>query len=283
MFGGYHIDAITNGVHAATWVSEPFRTLFDRHIPSWRADNFSLRYAVSIPTPEIWDAHVAAKLRLLELVNRHQSPPCDPTVLTIGFGRRASPYKRADLLVSDPERLRTIARTAGGLQVVYAGKAHPHDEEGKRIIEHVFRAREALGSDVSIVYLEDYDMETARFLTAGADVWLNTPQPPLEASGTSGMKAAINGVPNLSILDGWWIEGCIEGVTGRGVASTGDAAADAKALYGKLETAVLPVFHAQEPTHAARLRLMKGAIAKNAAYFNSHRMMRRYSTEAYLR
>ena len=115
MFGGYHIDAITNGVHAATWVSEPFRTLFDRHIPSWRADNFGLRYAVSIPAAEIWDAHVAAKLRLLELVNHHQSPPFDPTVLTIGFGRRASAYKRADLLVSDPERLRTIARTIGRL------------------------------------------------------------------------------------------------------------------------------------------------------------------------
>lgn len=286
MFGGYHIDAITNGVHAATWVSEPFRTLFDRHIPSWRADNFSLRYAVSIPASEIQDAHVAAKLRLLELVNRHQSPPFDPTVLTIGFGRRASTYKRADLLVSDPERLRAIARTAGGVQVVYAGKAHPHDEEGKRIIEHVFRAREALGSDVPIVYLEDYDMEMARLLTAGADVWLNTPHPPLEASGTSGMKAALNGVPSLSVLDGWWIEGHVEGVTGWAIGSdsrmplveTADSAAHAAALYDTLERTVAPLFYRNRDRFTD---VMRYAIALNGSFFTAQRMLQEYVVKAY--
>ena len=286
MFGGYHIDAITNGVHAATWVSEPFRTLFDRHIPSWRADNFSLRYAVSIPASEIRDAHVAAKLQLLELVNRHQSPPLDPTVLTIGFGRRASTYKRADLLVSDPARLRTIARTAGGLQVVYAGKAHPRDEEGKRIIEHVFRAREALGSDVPIVYLEDYDMEIARLLTAGADIWLNTPHPPLEASGTSGMKAALNGVPSLSILDGWWIEGHVEGVTGWAIGSDGrmplvetaDSAAHAAALYDTLERTVAPLFYRNRDRFTD---VMRYAIALNGSFFTAQRMLQEYVVKAY--
>ena len=286
MFGGYHIDAITNGVHAATWVSEPFRTLFDRHIPSWRADNFSLRYAVGIPASEIWDAHVAAKLQLLELVNRHQSPPLDPTVLTIGFGRRASTYKRADLLVSDPERLRAIARAAGGLQVVYAGKAHPRDEEGKRIIEHVFRAREALGSDVPIVYLEDYDMEMARLLTAGADIWLNTPHPPLEASGTSGMKAALNGVPSLSILDGWWIEGHVEGVTGWAIGSDGrmplvetaDNTAHAAALYDTLEHTVAPLFYRNRDRFTD---VMRYAIALNGSFFTAQRMLQEYVVKAY--
>jgi starch phosphorylase len=286
MFGGYHIDAITNGVHAATWVSEPFRVLFDRHIPGWRADNFSLRYAVSISASEIWDAHLAAKLRLLELVNHHQSPPFDPTVLTIGFGRRASTYKRADLLVSDPERLRSIARTVGGLQVVYAGKAHPRDEEGKRIIEHVFRAREALGSDVPIVYLEDYDIEMARLLTAGADVWLNTPHPPLEASGTSGMKAALNGVPSLSVLDGWWIEGHVEGITGWAIGSDGrmpivetaDNVAHAAALYDTFEHTVAPLFYRNRERFTD---VMRYAIALNGSFFTAQRMLQEYVVKAY--
>jgi starch phosphorylase len=286
MFGGYDIDATTNGVHAATWVADPFVTLFDRHVPSWRADNFNLRYAVSIPSHEIWDAHLVAKLRLLEIVNRRQSPPLDPTVLTIGFGRRASAYKRADLLVSDVARLRAIARTAGRLQVVYAGKAHPRDEEGKRIIEHVFRAREALGRDVPIVYLEDYDMGMARLLTAGADVWLNTPHPPLEASGTSGMKAALNGVPSLSVLDGWWIEGHVEGVTGWAIGSDGrqvpvetaDSAAHATALYETLEHTVVPLFYRDRDRFT---QVMRYAIALNGSFFTAQRMLQEYVVKAY--
>jgi len=286
MFGGYHVDAITNGVHAATWVSDPFRMLFDRHIPSWRADNFNLRYAVSIPSREIWDSHVAAKLRLLEIVNRHQSPLFDPTVLTIGFARRASTYKRADLLVSDIARLRAIARAAGRLQVVYAGKAHPRDEEGKQMIERVFRAREALGQDVPIVYLEDYDMGMARVLTAGADVWLNTPHPPLEASGTSGMKAALNGVPSLSVLDGWWIEGLVEGITGWAIGSDGrtlpvetaDNAAHAAALYDTLEHTVLPLFYRDRDRFT---QMMRYAIALNGSFFTAQRMVQEYVVKAY--
>jgi starch phosphorylase len=287
IFGGYHIDAITNGVHAATWVSEPFRALFDRHLPSWRADNFALRYAVSIPTREIWDAHMAAKMRLLQSVNQRQSPPFDPAVLTIGFGRRASAYKRADLLVSDLDRLRAIASTAGRLQVVYAGKAHPRDEEGKRIIERVFRAREALGNDVPIAYLEDYDMSMARLLTAGADVWLNTPRPPLEASGTSGMKAALNGVPSLSVLDGWWIEGYVEGVTGWAIdtggrptslVETADDAGHAAALYDRLEHTVAPFFYRDRRRFT---EVMRNAIALNGSFFTAQRMLQEYVIKAY--
>jgi starch phosphorylase len=286
MFGGYEIDAITNGVHAATWVSDPFRALFDRQIPGWRADNFSLRYAVSIHTPEIWNAHLTAKLGLLEVVNRHQSPPLDPAVLTIGFGRRASTYKRADLLVSDVDRLRAIGRTAGRLQVVYAGKAHPRDEEGKRLIERVFQAREALRDDVTIAYLEDYDMEMARLLTAGADVWLNTPHPPLEASGTSGMKAALNGVPSLSVLDGWWVEGHVEGVTGWAIGrdrpdstvQSAESSAHAAALYDALDHTVLPLFYGDRDRF---VKVMRYAIALNGSFFTAQRMLQEYVTKAY--
>jgi len=286
IFGGYVIDAITNGVHAERWTSEPFRTLFDRRIPGWRGDNFSLRYAVRIPRQEIWEAHVAAKLLLLECVNRNQSPPLDPSVLTIGFARRASAYKRADLLVTDLERLRAIAARAGRLQVVYAGKAHPRDEEGKRVIERVFRARAALRNDIVVAYLENHDMAIAGLTTAGADIWLNTPHPPLEASGTSGMKAALNGVPSLSVLDGWWIEGHVEGVTGWAIGEDAhasaerpaDGPADAASLYDKLERKVLPLFYANRDGF---VDMMRSTIALNGSFFTAQRMLHEYLIKAY--
>jgi starch phosphorylase len=286
MFGGYAIDSITNGVHAATWVSPPFAALYDRHIPVWRRDNFSLRYAVSVPRHEVWDAHVAAKLRLLELVNREQSPPFDPSVLTIGFARRASAYKRADLLVSDANRLRAVAAAAGRLQIVYAGKAHPRDEEGKHVIERVFHARDTLRNEIAIAYLEDYDMATAGVVTAGADVWLNTPHPPLEASGTSGMKAALNGVPSLSVLDGWWLEGHVEGVTGWAIGDDGrrtlegpaHSAAHAVALYDKLERTVLPLFYGSRDGF---IDVMRHAIVLNGSFFTAQRMLQEYVLKAY--
>jgi starch phosphorylase len=286
MFGGYTVDAITNGVHVERWTSEPFRTLFDRYISGWRRDNFSLRYAVSIPHEQIWDAHVAAKLRLLEYVNRTQSLALDPTVLTIGFARRASAYKRADLLVTDLERLRAIVRRAGRLQIVYAGKAHPRDEDGKGVIERVFQARDALRPDIPVAYLEDYDMTIGGLVTAGSDLWLNTPQPPLEASGTSGMKAALNGVPSLSVLDGWWIEGHVEGVTGWAIGEDAhasseravDSAAHAASLYEKLERNILPLFYGNR---TGLIDIMRHAIALNASFFSAQRMLQEYLIKAY--
>jgi starch phosphorylase len=286
MFGGYAIDAITNGVHAATWVSPPFAALFDRLIPGWRRDNFSLRYAISIPRQDVWDAHVAAKQRLIDLVNRTASTPFDRSVLTIGFARRATAYKRADLIVSDLDRLRAVMTRAGNLQIVFAGKAHPGDDEGRRVIERVFRARDALRGDVAIAYLEDYDMTQAGVLTAGSDVWLNTPQPPLEASGTSGMKAALNGVPSLSVLDGWWLEGHIEGVTGWAIGTDGQRVAEnpaadrehAVALYDTLERAVLPAFYQRRD---AFIDVMRYAIALNGAFFTAQRMLQEYLVKAY--
>lgn len=284
MFARYPVDSITNGVHAATWTSESMQELFDRHIPGWREDNASLRHAASLPEDEIWDAHYANKRALVEYVNRETNAGMDSDTLTLGFARRAAQYKRADLIFTDIERLRQIAERAGAIQIVLAGKAHPHDQAGKELIQHIYRARHTLaGSKVRIAYLADYDITLGKLMTAGADVWLNTPQPPMEASGTSGMKAALNGVPSLSVLDGWWIEGCIEGVTGwaigNAVAVPDDA--DARALYDKLEQVVVPTYYGKRRQFVQLL--MRAAIAVNGSFFNTERMINQYVTKAYFK
>ncbi len=286
MFAEYQVDAITNGVHAATWTSPAFQALFDRHIAGWREDNFSLRYALGIPSSEVWQAHCAAKRELLQYVNRETNAGLDVEVLTLGFARRAATYKRADLLFHDPERLRGIAAKAGRLQVVYAGKAHPQDQAGKQLIQRICQARDTLKNDIRICYLPNYDMDLALRLVAGVDVWLNTPEPPMEASGTSGMKAALNGVPSLSVLDGWWIEGCIEGVTGWALGERCDiknnpgdrAACDAASLYDKLERVVMPQFYHDRERF---LDVMRHAIALNGSFFNTQRMIQQYVLRAY--
>ncbi len=221
-----------------------------------------------------------AKGELIELVRERTGVEFDPEVATIGFARRMTGYKRPDLLFSDIERLRAIVRDQP-LQIVLSGKAHPRDETGRQLIQRLHELIRVLADEITVAFLPNYDMELARLLAAGSDVWLNTPQRPLEASGTSGMKAALNGVPQLSVLDGWWVEGCIEGVTGWAIgadvrSANGD---DARALYDKLERVVLPLYAADR---ASWIAVMKGAITKNASVFNSHRMMRRYAAEAYL-
>jgi len=284
LFAGYTIDAITNGVHAATWAVESVAELFDRYIPGWRQDGYSLRYALSIPKQNIWQAHTAAKQRLLEYVKCQARIAMEMDVLTLGFARRATAYKRADLLFSDIERLKAIGSKWGGLQIIYAGKAHPHDETGKEQIQRVFRARDLLRNQIKIVYLTEYDMDMGKMMTGGVDIWLNTPKPPLEASGTSGMKAAVNGVPSFSMLDGWWIEGCIEGVTGWSIGSQADAmeenhGQDAAALYAKLENVIMPLYRDNQDGF---LDIMRHAIALNGSFFNTHRMLQQYVAKAYL-
>jgi starch phosphorylase len=281
----YQIDSITNGVHLATWAAPSFAALFDRHIPGWREDNSSLRNALRIPTDEIWQAHAAAKERLLDEVNRRAQVGFASDAFTLGFARRATTYKRASLLFTDTARLKSLAARFGRMQVLFAGKAHPHDEPGKHLIQHIVRARESLHPEVNVVYLENYDWVLARLLVAGVDVWLNTPQPPLEASGTSGMKAALNGVPSLSVLDGWWMEGCIEDVTGWAIGDhdatthpTDRTQRDAASLYEKLERVVLPRFHQQRDQF---VRIMRQAIALNASHFNTQRMVQEYVVKAY--
>jgi starch phosphorylase len=280
MFAEYAIDAITNGVHAATWVSEPFQRLYDRYIPGWKQDNFGFRYALSIPRQEVWNAHVQAKQELIEYARREANLALAVDVLTIGFARRAAAYKRGDLLFTEIERLRSISSKVGPLQVIYAGKAHPRDQGGKELIKRIFQAKGALKKDVKIAYLENYDMKIGKMMTSGVDVWLNTPQPPLEASGTSGMKAALNGVPSLSVLDGWWIEGCIEGETGWSIGEKGsaDASNDAASLYSKLEETIVPMFYDGRDRF---IDVMLHAIALNGSFFNTHRMVQQYVLNAY--
>ncbi|MBS0606385.1 MAG: alpha-glucan family phosphorylase [Verrucomicrobia bacterium] len=287
MFGRYSIDSITNGVNVSRWVSIPFQELYERHIPSWKKDNFSLRYALNIPKNEIWDAHARAKEKLIQYVNQETSIGMDHDLLTIGFARRAAVYKRGDLLFQDLERLKSIVKYKGGVQVVYAGKAHPKDVEGKEMIQRIYRAKELLKKDVRIVYLENYDIELAKLITSGVDLWLNTPQIPLEASGTSGMKAALNGIPSLSILDGWWIEGCIEGITGWSIAdirqnhdSKTNSCKDAFGLYEKLENVIIPMFYAERDKF---ISIMQHCIALNGSFFNSQRMLQQYVLNAYFK
>lgn len=283
MFPSYPINAITNGVHAATWVTEPFSRLFDRHMPEWRQDNLYLRYAISIPREEILEAHAEAKRQLMDEVQKRTGQRLDPAVLTMGFARRATAYKRADLLFADLERLKKISLQVGPLQVVYGGKAHPKDESGKALIRHIFEAAAAVRDAVRVVYLEDYNMVLGRLMCGGVDLWLNTPEKPREASGTSGMKAALNGVPSFSVLDGWWIEGHVEGVTGWSIgedwASESQTAAEVESLYDKLEYVIAPMYYSRLMDFA---QVMRSAIAINGSFFNAQRMMGQYLKNAYL-
>jgi len=280
MFAEYKIDAITNGVHAATWISPAFATLYDRLIDGWRRDNFSLRYALSISDNDLWTAHQATKRQLIEYVNRETNAGLDADVLTLGFGRRAAGYKRAALVFSDLDRLRRISRESGGIQIVFAGKAHPNDDQGKSVIAEITQYARQLGDDVPVVFLPNYDMKLGRLMTSGVDVWLNTPEPPKEASGTSGMKAALNGVPSLSVLDGWWIEGCLEGVTGWAIGQRSNQVhgANGESLYAKLEQSVVPMFYHRRSDF---IDVMRHAIALNGSFFNTQRMVYEYLIKAY--
>jgi starch phosphorylase len=279
MFPEFQIDSITNGVHAPTWMSEHMQQTLDTHIPAWRRDNLYLRNVIDLPLNAILSAHARAKEALLAEVGSRNGMVLNPRVLTLGFARRVATYKRANLLFSDPDRLVRIAEKAGGLQILYAGKAHPQDEPGKALIRQVVERAASLSSDVlHIAYLENYAWDLGALLTAGVDVWVNTPRRPYEASGTSGMKAALNGVPSLSILDGWWIEGCIEGVTGWAVEDGANDAEEAEHLYAKLENAVVPLYR-EAPEKWGQL--MRTTLAFNGSYFNTNRMVKQYTRNAY--
>ena len=238
MFPHYPIDSITNGVHAWTWTAPPFRNLYDRYIPGWRRDNFYLRYAVKIPLREVDRAHALAKRELLAHVAQRTETRLDENVLTICFARRAAAYKRADLLFTDLERLKAIAKRVGPFQVVYGGKAHPHDEAGKQVIRKIF----------------DY-----------------------------AAKAALNGVPSLSVLDGWWLEGHVEGVTGWAIGDNSDdetdPVAEANSLYDQLEHAILPLYYGKPDAYT---QIRRSAIAINGSFFHTQRMVLQYVRNAYL-
>ena len=286
LFPGHYIRSVTNGVHSYTWTCPFFRELYDKYIPSWANEPILLVRALEIPNHEVWAAHVKAKKSLIEFVEKRAGAKLDPEALTIGFARRATGYKRSTLIFSDLHRLLDVNRE-GKIQMVFAGKAHPRDVDGKRLIRAIFDFAEKLKDEVKVVYLENYDMDVAGRLTSGVDVWLNTPVPPMEASGTSGMKAAHNGVVNFSVLDGWWVEGCVEGVTGWSigphprdfVSEEERREIELRDLYGKLEYLIAPMFYGQRD---AWIGLMKNSIARLAHYFQIQWVMRRYITEAYI-
>jgi len=289
MFPGYSIDSITNGVHTTTWVSGPFRRLFDKHMPGWRSDPYILRSAFSIDKNEVWNAHMEAKQILINFVNERYNIGMNYDDFTIGFGRRQTAYKRPDLLLSDKERLIGIAEKVGPIQIIYAGKAHPKDGSGKDTIRNIFNSMKqinAMNGKVKIAYIHNYDMSIGKMMTAGVDLWLNTPRRPREASGTSGMKAAHNGVPQFSTLDGWWLEGCIENITGWSIGpekteeKASDDEIDKKDLYDKLENWIIPKFYNDRDNW---IRTMRSCIAINASFFNTNRMIQQYVLNAYFR
>ena len=286
MFPGYSIDSITNGVHSTTWVSEPFKRLFDKHMPGWKADPYILRSAFSISKSEIWNAHMSAKKVLIDFVNKNYDVNMDSNNFTIGFARRQTAYKRADLLISEPERLKQIAKKFGSIQIIFAGKAHPKDQSGKDSIKNIFSVMNSIDNNVKIAFIHNYDIKIAKMMVAGVDLWLNTPRRPQEASGTSGMKAAHNGVPQFGTLDGWWLEGCIENITGWAIGpekaeeEESDDEIDRNDLYDKLENWIMPKFYSDRDNW---IRTMRSCIAVNASFFNTNRMIQQYVLNAYFR
>jgi starch phosphorylase len=286
LFPGHHISSITNGVHSFTWTCKSLRKLYDKYLPGWANEPELLVRVDNIPDEELWEAHRAAKKDLIKYVASKTNVHLDLEVLTLGFARRSTAYKRSTLLFSNLDKLRQINRY-GKIQLIFAGKAHPKDYQGKQLIRQIYDYKYKLKDEIKMVYLEDYSMEMAAKLTSGVDVWLNTPLPPFEASGTSGMKAAHNGVVNFSVLDGWWIEGWIEGVTGWSIGpepkeklSIDDRKnRELEDLYNKMAYIIVPTFYQKRNEW---IELVRNSIEKIAYYFNSHRMMRRYATDAYL-
>ena len=284
MFPGYSIDSITNGVHTPTWVSDPFQRLFDKHMPGWRSDPYILRSAFSIDKEAVWAAHIEAKRKLIDFVNNRYNMGMDYHHFTIGFARRQTAYKRPDLLISDPGRLTQIAEKTGPIQIIYAGKAHPKDVSGKESIKKIYNAMKDMQGKIKIAFIHNYDITIGKLITAGVDLWLNTPRRPKEASGTSGMKAAHNGVPQCSTLDGWWLEGCIENITGWAIGpekaheEQSDDDIDRQELYDKLEKWIIPKFYDDRDNW---IRTMRSCIAINASFFNTNRMIQQYVLNAY--
>ena len=291
MFPEYRIDSITNGINPSTWVSSSFKDLFDKHIPGWVIDPFTLRYALSIPKEDIWNAHQEAKQHLIDEINLRNNIGFHVARFTIGYARRFTEYKRPDMILFDIERLKQVARNVGDIQIVFAGKAHSQDTKGKELIRRVIHLAQDINNQnckIKIIFLEHYDMKLAKLLVSGCDVWLNTPQRPFEASGTSGMKAALNGVPHFSTLDGWWLEGYIDNITGwaigphpqdPGFKNDIDMTDEAKDLYDRLEQVIIPTFYGNKEKWTD---IMKHCIAINGSFFNTYRMAQQYVANAYI-
>ena len=287
MFPGYEIDHITNGVHLPFWISKPIKQIFDKKWPNWKANPSLLANAIEIDDLDLFDAHIENKFNLISYQKGHSWNLLDEELITVGFARRFATYKRATLIFNDIDRLGKICK--GHVQFIFAGKAHPKDQMGKDYIKKIFESGEYLYDNygVKIVLMENYNMDLSHMLVSGVDVWLNTPNRYREASGTSGIKAALNGVLNFSVQDGWWLEGYkMNSLAGwaigpddsnpndPGVSNNWDI--DANAIYETIENEMIPTYM----DHDEWIFKQKNAISL-AAYFNTHRMVEEYAEKAY--
>lgn len=306
------ITSITNGVHVPSWISSEMSQLYAKYLgPDWseRHDDPTLwEKLADVPAAELWEMHMHLKRKMVGFLREHvrrrwidgRNDPTqiltggtllDPDALTIGFARRFATYKRATLIFRDFERLkRILLDTHRPVQFVFAGKAHPADDPGKRLIQEVYNLAKHSELGGRVAFIEDYNMHMARYLVQGVDLWLNTPRRPREASGTSGMKAALNGIPNLSILDGWWAEG-YNGANGWAIGGNVDFnnmdeqdQHDAQSMYQLLEDEIVPLFYGRDHDNIPRgwVDLMRETIRSNAAQFSMRRMIKEYTTQLYI-
>lgn len=306
------ITAVTNGVHVPTWIASEMNLLFNKYLgPDWMAhhdENALWERLNEIPDEVLWHTHTELRNKLLNFVRertrrrwvqgRHDATQVltnggflDPEALTLGFARRFATYKRATLLFRDPERLKRILLNAERpVQIIFAGKAHPADDPGKHLIQSIYNIAKSHDWGGRVAFIEDYDMHTGRYLKQGVDVWMNTPRRPREASGTSGMKAALNGVPNLSVLDGWWVEG-YNGANGWAIGENRDYdnheeqdAADAESLYRLLEEEIVPLFYKRDQDDIPRgwVEVMRESIRSNTPLFSMRRMVKEYTERLYI-
>ena len=268
-----NIQPITNGVHHITWTSPVMASLFDKHLADWRIQPESISNAETLPTKDLREARSNARNQLHDYVQSITGVELFSDRLTIGFARRFATYKRANLVFKDLERLREIG--AGKIQFVFSGKAHPRDQGGKQLIRDIFESAHQIADEIPVAFIENYDMHTGLMMTSGVDIWLNNPIRPMEASGTSGMKAAMNGVPNCSILDGWWPEACLHGVNGWAIGNAEDDRnddRDAENIYNVLQHDVIPLWEQEGDGWA---EMMKASIAASAG-FTGQRMIQDY-------
>ncbi|MCX6795555.1 MAG: alpha-glucan family phosphorylase [Candidatus Falkowbacteria bacterium] len=270
------IKAITNGIHVGFWASDEMRALYDQYFPKWRTNN-KLISRKNLPEEDIWSCHLEAKRSLLARVLSLNGEFLSLNDFTIVIARRFAPYKRSALLLENMGRLLKIQKKCGPIQIIYAGKAHPKDLAGQKIIKEIISLKKKYHGKISITFLENYDLNLAKLLVAGADLWLNTPLPPNEASGTSGMKAAINGVPQLSTLDGWWLEGYKEGLTGWKIDSINNYS-DNVAMLDVLENKILSIFYHNPKKWR---KIMSSTIRLNAYRFSSERAIKDYQKIMY--
>jgi starch phosphorylase len=304
------IDYVTNGVHVPTWIEPKMELLFNNYLgPDWLEEHnnpYIWEMVEEIPDHELWETHIWLKIKLIDAIREkvrirwtenRLNPSLlisggtmlDPTILTIGFARRFTSYKRADLIFNDMDRLKKLLTDRWQpIQIVFAGKAHPADDPGKRILQRIVNIARDPEYGGRIAFVEDYGEQFAQYLVHGVDVWLNNPLPPMEACGTSGMKAGLNGVPSLSILDGWWHEG-YNGKNGWAFGSEkvegNRDKIDAEDIYRLLEEEIIPTYYKSrnhDVSHAW-VAIMKESIKSCGTYFSARRMVIDYINKFYVK